>query len=65
MAKEWLKKAIEMDPDLSEISYELLWRHEKNVASILSFYQSTPTGLKGLVSFLEKNDLWKQHRKYL
>ncbi len=64
VAKDWLKKAIGMDPDLSEISYELLWRHEKNVASILSFYQSTPTGLKGLVSFLEKNDLWKQHRKY-
>jgi hypothetical protein len=64
VAKAMLKSSVELDPASSFSVYNLLWKYEMNRNALEDFNDLVPAGLTGFVEFLEKQDLWKYHRKY-
>jgi tetratricopeptide (TPR) repeat protein len=60
-----LYKCLELDPEYGEKVADLLWGYYMDSVHLEKFFNRTEYGLPGFVLFIEKNGLWRIHRRYL
>ncbi|OGW83750.1 MAG: hypothetical protein A3C47_01625 [Omnitrophica bacterium RIFCSPHIGHO2_02_FULL_51_18] len=58
-----LKECMNMDRLYRDRIYGLLWDYKRNLRFLESFSLETGQGLRGLLKFIEKWELWSYHRK--
>ncbi len=63
-AEKMLFQSLDLDPEIAESVYDLLWDHDYTVAQLQFLENNHPQGVSGFLRFLESHGLWRYHRKY-